>query len=46
MTSAEREQMRDELTKAYELGVTHGFDEAINEVKRGEINPLTYQRKS
>ena len=31
---------------SYELGVTHGFDEAICEVRRGEIDPQTYQRKT
>ena len=30
----------------YEQGVTAGFDEAIYEVKRGEIDPQTYDRKS
>jgi hypothetical protein len=29
----------------YDQGVAAGFDEAIGEVKRGEINPQTYQRK-
>tara|TARA_R110000796_G_scaffold101244_1_gene209974 strand:+ start:935 stop:1177 length:243 start_codon:yes stop_codon:yes gene_type:complete len=28
----------------YERGVSAGFDEAIYEVKRGEIDPATYQR--
>ena len=31
---------------AYERGVTRGFDEAIYEVKRGEIDPQTYVRKT
>lgn len=31
---------------AYNMGVAHGFDEAIYEVKRGEIDPQTYQRKT
>jgi hypothetical protein len=35
-----------ENKSAYERGVTAGFDEAIYEVKRGEIDPQTYQRKS
>lgn len=30
----------------YERGVAAGFDEAIYEVKRGEIDPQTYQRKT
>jgi hypothetical protein len=36
----------NENESAYERGVTAGFDEAIYEVKRGEIDPQTYQRKS
>jgi hypothetical protein len=32
-----------ELEAAYEKGVTAGFNEAIYEVKRGEIDPQTYQ---
>jgi len=35
----------DALQAAYDRGVTHGFDEAIHEVRRGEIDPQTYQRK-
>ena len=31
---------------AYERGVTDGFDEAVYEVKRGEIDPQTYVRKT
>jgi hypothetical protein len=34
------------IDAAYERGVTAGFDEAIHEVKRGEIDPQTYQRKT
>jgi hypothetical protein len=32
-----------ELEAAYEKGVTAGFNEAIYEVKRGEIDPQTYK---
>jgi hypothetical protein len=35
-----------ELEAAYERGVTNGFNEAIYEVKRGEIDPQTYQRRN
>ena len=34
------------VNPTYEQGVTAGFDEAIYEVKRGEIDPQTYERKS
>jgi hypothetical protein len=33
-------------SRGYERGVTDGFDEAIYEVKRGEIDPQTYVRKT
>jgi hypothetical protein len=32
--------------QTYDQGVAAGFDEAIYEVKRGEIDPQTYQRKT
>ena len=32
------------MSAEYERGVTAGFDEAIYEVNRGEIDPKTYER--
>ena len=41
-----REIVSQYNSKQYDAGVTAGFDEAIYEVKRGEIDPQTYQRKT
>jgi hypothetical protein len=36
-------QLIAQIEAAYEKGVTAGFNEAIYEVKRGEIDPKTYK---
>ena len=38
--------LNDHAPQTYEQGVIAGFDEAICEVRRGEINPKTYKRRS